>query len=128
MSDILKKILAVKAAEVAAAKAEKPLAILRAEAEAADPPRDFLAALRRRIDPQKKVGVGETANPADPLQIQQDKNEEQVLTALGHAPCTVDTLAARSGLTAEQLLAILLPLELGGRIAQLPGGLYQRLD
>jgi DNA processing protein len=30
-------------------------------------------------------------------------------------------------LTPAELLAILLPMELAGRIAQLPGGLYQRL-
>ena len=55
------------------------------------------------------------------------KTEEQVLTALGSSPCDLDTLSVRSGLTAGDLLAILLPMELGGQVAQLPGGLYQRL-
>ncbi|MBL8489493.1 MAG: hypothetical protein JNM82_01790, partial [Rhodocyclaceae bacterium] len=32
-----------------------------------------------------------------------------------------------TGLTADALLAMLLPLELSGRVAQLPGGRYQRL-
>ena len=54
-------------------------------------------------------------------------DEEQVLALLGHAPCALDTLAARSGLTPADLLAMLLPMELAGRVAQLPGGLYQRL-
>lgn len=49
MSDILKKILAVKAQEVAAAKPAKPLPILRAEAEHAAPIRDFVGAIRNRI-------------------------------------------------------------------------------
>ncbi len=49
MSDILRKILAVKGEEVAAAKAAKPLAAVRAEAEAAAAPRDFVGALRARI-------------------------------------------------------------------------------
>jgi DNA processing protein len=53
--------------------------------------------------------------------------EEQVLAVLGDAPCAVDTLSIRSGLTPAELLAMLLPLELAGRVAQLPGGLYQRL-
>jgi len=53
--------------------------------------------------------------------------EEQVLALLGHAPCALDTLSARSGLTPADLLAMLLPMELAGRVAQLPGGLYQRL-
>ena len=55
MSDILNKILAVKREEVAAAQAAKPLAALRAEAEAQSPPRDFLGAIR------EKVGLGGTA-------------------------------------------------------------------
>ena len=55
------------------------------------------------------------------------ESEEQVLALLGDAPCALDSLAARSGLTPAELLAMLLPLELAGRVAQLPGGLYQRL-
>lgn len=50
-----------------------------------------------------------------------------LLAAMGHDPVDVDALAARSGLTVERLLAMLLPLELEGRVAQLPGGRYQRL-
>jgi len=49
MSDILKKILAVKAQEVAAAKPSKPLPQLRAEAEQALPVRDFTGAIRNKI-------------------------------------------------------------------------------
>jgi DNA processing protein len=57
----------------------------------------------------------------------QNGSEEQVLAFLGDAPCALDTLSARSGLTSADLLAMLLPMELAGRVAQLPGGLYQRL-
>lgn len=49
MSDILKKILAVKAQEVASAKPIKPLPQLRAEAERAVPVRDFVGAIRNKI-------------------------------------------------------------------------------
>jgi indole-3-glycerol phosphate synthase len=49
MSDILKKILAVKAREVAAAQAKKPLASMRAEAGQAAPARDFTGAIRGKI-------------------------------------------------------------------------------
>lgn len=49
MSDILQKILAVKREEVAAAQAQKPLAVLRAEAEAQPPPRDFVGAIRAKV-------------------------------------------------------------------------------
>jgi indole-3-glycerol phosphate synthase len=50
MSDILQKILAVKAREVAAAKSKKPLAEMRAEAESAAPSRDFVGSLRAKIN------------------------------------------------------------------------------
>lgn len=59
MSDILNKILAVKRDEVAAAKAVKPLAALRDEAVAQPAPRDFVAAVRRKIS--QKLGAGDTA-------------------------------------------------------------------
>ena len=49
MSDILNKILAVKAQEVAAAKPARPLPQLRTEAEQAEPPRDFTGAIRAKI-------------------------------------------------------------------------------
>lgn len=49
MSDILNKICAVKVEEVAAARAQKPLATVRAEAAAEAPARDFVGALRAKI-------------------------------------------------------------------------------
>ena len=49
MSDILKRILAVKADEVAAARAALPEAELRAQAADQAPPRDFVGAMRARI-------------------------------------------------------------------------------
>lgn len=49
MSDILKKILAVKTQEVAAAKSVKSLPQLRAEAEQTSPVRDFVGAIRNKI-------------------------------------------------------------------------------
>ena len=61
------------------------------------------------------------------LSLPPNRSEEQVLAFLGDAPCALDTLSARSGLTPADLLAMLLPMELAGRVAQLPGGLYQRL-
>jgi DNA processing protein len=57
-----------------------------------------------------------------------EEESDPVLLALGHDPCDLEALAARTGLSTEALLARLLPLELDGRIAQLPGGRYQRVD
>lgn len=50
------------------------------------------------------------------------------LALLGPDPCDIDTLAARSRLTPEALLAMLLQLELDGHVASLPGGRYQRIQ
>jgi DNA processing protein len=47
---------------------------------------------------------------------------------MGHDPVDVDSLCARAGMSAEQVAAELLRLELEGRVAALPGGLYQRLE
>lgn len=49
-----------------------------------------------------------------------------LLEKIGFDPCDIDTLIARSGLTTEAVSAMLLQLELEGKIASLPGGLYQR--
>jgi len=46
---------------------------------------------------------------------------------IGFDPVSMDTLCQRSGLTVSQLSAMLLTLELEGRIAALPGGLFQRI-
>ncbi len=51
-----------------------------------------------------------------------------LLTHMGHDPVDVDALCSRAGLSAEQVSSELLRLELDGRVAALPGGLYQRLE
>jgi DNA processing protein len=48
-----------------------------------------------------------------------------LLRHMGHDPCNVDTIAQRSGLTADVVSAMLLRLELEGRVARLPGGRFQ---
>ncbi len=57
-----------------------------------------------------------------------DKEYEMLLDALGFEPATIDTLVARSGLSGESIASMLLILELEGRIAPYPGGLYGRLS
>jgi DNA processing protein len=54
--------------------------------------------------------------------------EPQLLAHLGFDAADVDTLCTRSGWGAERVSAELLRLELEGRVAALPGGLYQRLN
>ncbi|MBI4754276.1 MAG: indole-3-glycerol phosphate synthase TrpC [Betaproteobacteria bacterium] len=59
MSDILKRILAVKRDEVAAGLAACPAAQMRARAAAADAPRDFVGALRARIAAGRPAVIAE---------------------------------------------------------------------
>ena len=51
-----------------------------------------------------------------------------LLPHMGYDPVDLDSLSARAGLPVEQVSAELLRLELAGRVAALPGGLYQRLS
>jgi DNA processing protein len=67
---------------------------------------------------------------ADPTPVASAAGVEKLLgqlPLLGYDPFTIDQLAARSGLTTEALLAMLLELELAGEVAALSGGRYQRL-
>lgn len=59
MSDILNKILAVKREEVAAALAVKPLEAVRGEARAQSPCRDFVGAIRSRVDSGRTAVIAE---------------------------------------------------------------------
>ena len=54
-------------------------------------------------------------------------NEEKILTAMGYDPVTVDTLISLTGEDAAMIMSRLTELELGGSIASMPGGKYQRL-
>ena len=54
-------------------------------------------------------------------------DDQAVLDALGADPASLDALLARTGLDTAALQARLLALELDGRVARLPGGLFQRM-
>lgn len=56
-----------------------------------------------------------------------EDGHDPLLEALGYDPASLDTLAARSGLTTERLSAMLLVLELEGKVTSLPGGRFQRI-
>jgi indole-3-glycerol phosphate synthase len=58
-ADILARILATKAKEVAQAQSSRPLAALREDARRASPVRDFTAALRAKIDSGQAAVIAE---------------------------------------------------------------------
>ena len=87
MSDILKKILAVKVREVAEAQAIKPLAAMRAAAEQAVPVRDFTEAIRG------KIAAGQAAVIAE---IKKASPSKGVLRAEFH-PAEIAASYARHG-------------------------------
>ena len=62
--------------------------------------------------------------PADSGAGSSDDNA--LMAALGFDAVSLDTLQARTGLDTARLQAQLLELELNGRVARLPGGLFQR--
>lgn len=59
--------------------------------------------------------------------LSQDAETNPILTALGYDPVDIDTLTVQLGLTLPEVYAMLLDLELAGKVASLPGGRYQRL-
>jgi len=67
------------------------------------------------------------ARKAAPPQGTLDLDEDPVLAALGFDPATLDALVARTDWSAAALSVHLLELELSGRIARLPGQLFQRI-
>jgi DNA processing protein len=73
-------------------------------------------------DVLEELGFGGTpaSRPAEPV------GGPALLDEMGFDPCDIDTLIARSGLPPEAVTAALLELELEGKVAALPGGLYQR--
>lgn len=64
----------------------------------------------RRIDPQYR----------------DDEEVEALLAAVGYDPTSVDEIVARTDLTTQAISAMLLELELQGRVAALGGGRYSR--
>ena len=69
-----------------------------------------------------------TPPPADsPQSAEAGSEAATLLDCLGYDACDMDTLAQRSGLTVERLYALLLQMELEGKIATLPGGRFQRM-
>lgn len=75
-------------------------------------------------DVLEELGLG-VSLPLDPkISVPSDS----LLQHMGYDPCTIDTLIQRSGLAAEAVSAMLLALELEGKVNSLSGGIYQRIS
>ena len=57
-----------------------------------------------------------------------DAQTARILDALGHDPCSVDVLLARTGIPIDQLLASLMELEIHGHVSAVAGGRYQLVN
>jgi DNA processing protein len=93
-------------------------ALLKQGAKLAEAAQDILEELGGLL-----IAPVPAANSKCPDSAEQDSS---LLEHLGFDPVNVEILSLRSGLTVSQLSAMLLTLELSGRICVLPGGLYQR--
>lgn len=70
--------------------------------------------------PTKEAPIpGEPAPPSDPLRM-------LVSEAIGYDPATLDQMVSRTGIAAGPLSALLLELELEGKVDALPGGRFVR--
>jgi len=69
--------------------------------------------------------LGTTASPSTPPPPAPDA---PLLRTMGFDPVGLDALVARTGIAPAQLQAELLEFELQGRVARLPGGLFQRVE
>ena len=85
------------------------------------------------LEELKLMPARSAADPAypDDAQTREDdaatEDEDPLLAALGFDASSLDALQARTGLPTPHLQAQLLTLELDGKVARLPGGLFQRL-
>jgi DNA processing protein len=93
-------------------------ALLRQGAKLVESAQDVLEDLRLVLPAAAGAEAAATEEP---------EGEDPLLDALGYDPIGLDAIIARTGIPAPKLQAQLLELELAGRVARLPGGLYQRL-
>ncbi len=110
-------------------------ALIRQGAKLVESAQDVLEELRMSVPVVGRVGDTDAALTAeDMVVLDMDEDgtgahvaESPLLRALGFDPMGIDALVARTGMNAASLQVALLELELEGRVARLPGGLFQRM-
>lgn len=78
--------------------------------------------------PLARANLEMQAENPPPAATNADDDAHPLLAAMGFDPCRVDDLVARLQLTPAEISAMLIMYELDGRIAALPGGMFQRLN
>ena len=102
-------------------------ALIRQGAKLVETAQDVIEELQLS-SPQLSLGLGAAGDPSSGVLAPPDDTQASPLLAhLGFAPVSLDALQARCGLDTASLQAQLLTLELQGRVARLPGGLFQQL-
>jgi len=101
-------------------------ALIKQGAKLVESAQDVLEEMK--IDTAPIVAVGSVTSDAPTEEADHLFDTHQaLLEALGFDPVGLDALQARCGLGTANLQAQLMTLELDGRVARLPGGLFQRV-
>ena len=103
-------------------------ALIRQGAKLVESVEDILEELEPQYQPSASIKPGSNPIKAEVVNFSDDLDEDDALVqALGFDPVSLDALQARTGIDTPSLQAQLMTLELDGRIARLPGGLFQRI-
>ncbi len=97
MSDILEKILTVKKQEVSCAKALKPYSSLLHDAHSASPSRDFVAAIRNKINDGKPAVIAEIKQASPSKGRLRGRSSETDTQSLEFSPAEIAKTYAQHG-------------------------------
>jgi DNA processing protein len=100
-------------------------ALIKQGAKLVESAQDILDELQWPLTTQASAS-GTTSEPDNPDDLPGHAPDDALLKALGFDPVGLDALQARCGLDTADLQAQLMGLELDGKVARLPGGLFQR--
>jgi DNA processing protein len=102
-------------------------ALIKQGAKLVETAQDVLEELQ--INPRHSLAINSVAARAQDTELSATFSpESSLLSALGFDPTGLDALLARTGLDTPTLQAQLMELEIEGRVARLPGGLFQRIE